>query len=80
MLSLPSCSKIVVIIIFFSINKFLLCNDLSPLGLSNKTSGLECKCAKYGNQWDVVVLVIYDMVIVVAQVPIPDSYVATCGS
>jgi len=24
------------------------------LGLGNKTSGFECKCAKYGNQWDVV--------------------------
>ncbi len=26
------------------------------LGLGNKTSGFECKCAKYGNQWDVVVI------------------------
>ena len=43
--------------------------------------GPECKCVKYGNQWDVVVFVIYDiMVIVVVQTPIPNSYVATCGS
>ena len=29
----------------------------------SKTSGFECKCAKYDNQWGVV-LVIYDMVII----------------
>jgi hypothetical protein len=32
-------------------------------GLGNKTGGFECKCAKYDNQWGVV-LVIYDMVII----------------
>jgi hypothetical protein len=35
---------------------------------SNKTSGFECKCVKYGNQWGVVV--IYDMVIAVVLVPV----------